>query len=495
MAVAGIVAGATCAVAACFIDLDPPMASFADGDAETGAPDSEVADGGNDGALIAPECATPADCDPGTTGRGCLTTQCIDGRCIHELCRTTNACAIARCVLEGPGTCGAEEQLPFIPGSFVVPISTKVTALPCSTLEKCTTASYPFFFAVDGLDTVSGYVVADPREASPRKVSVDKLGFAPAQILASGRRVYFVGAMTGAAGALALPLGWFDVPSNPFATRIPIHNVTLRYTGSTVAIPTLLPAPNDSVYLVTTATRETAIVSAPVADRSDLIAQKPLPNNNGVGILVPSGSQLAGGTVGGTGNSYFLILAGPGTSIATLKPAVITTPSLGLVADTSQFFMGSGPRGEVLAAVATLGPTPADGGTPDIAKTRVAWAVEPGAAVVEADLVAFDLSGYAAGTKANAKVIGPVVGVDAGALVLHADSTRSNTILQRIERIEKEAPTADPLRVATFPYDAGPPSSYVMNTSRGIVYVATVLPTAEPNDRIGVTIAYPDCVK
>lgn len=439
-------------LAGCMIDLDPPLPVARDSGAAVAV--VEPVDAGADaGALV--ECATASDCNAGSFGAGCLTPRCAAGRCAFDLCATGNVCQTATCNLDA-GACDAPTAVAFSAGDFAISTSVPFANLPCGTLGRCVAAGYPFLFVVDGQDSVSGYVVADPNAGLPRRVGVDRLGFTPAAILANENRIYFIGAPSGPLQDLRLRIGWLDVPANPFAASIPVTSVEVVYRASTDAVPQVFAAPSGELYVVSG--RETFRFQPGVSSSASLV--RPLPDNAALSVVASGGDRLVGASLDGAGNATFALLVNAGTLTAGFGGAA-TGAQLGPAA---QLAVATGPDSQVVALAAT-GPV-VDGGIPTATKARLEWIVEPnGGDALTAD-AGVELATYASVPTTN-RLVGPVSIVSGGAFTMRANPALTMTVAELVARNDGGMPAVVANRNAMLP---GSPGNFVLLTSQDWVY-------------------------
>ena len=458
-------------LAGCMIDLDavpgPVVDAGFDAPPDVGPP--PVDDAGSDAGVA---CTVAADCDTGPFGGGCLTPQCNAGRCTYDLCPTGDACQIARCDLDA-GACSAPSALAFGAGQLAISTNAPFANLPCGALGRCVAAGYPFVFVVDGQDSISGYVVADPKATTPRRVGVDKLDFAPAALLGNENRIYFVGAPSGPLQDMRLRIGWLEVPANPFASDIPVTSVEIPYRASSGDVPQLFAAPGGDLFLVSG--RE-SFRFRPTSTQATLV--RPLPDNASLGIATSAADRLVGVASDGAGSSAFALLVNAGTATAGFGGAVAGP------ANVAQVTTAGGPAGEVVA-LAAIGPV-VDGGIPLATRTRVQWVVEPGATTITSD-AGVDFPAYAgAGVATTSRLVGPVAVTSAGAVTFRASGPTLTTNVELVARRDAgRAPAANAQRSGTLP---GAPGSYVALASRDWVYALSAAGTT-----LTVDVFRPSC--
>ena len=114
-------------------------------------------------------------------------------------------------------------------------------------LGRCFAAVWPFVF-VGTVNGVAAYDVADPSNGSPPAVTVGGLAFLPQYIVASGRRVYFVGNPAQAAPDYRLAIAWLDVPGDPLVTALSVKSLFVTYPHASIAA--VFPTTDSGIFLV-----------------------------------------------------------------------------------------------------------------------------------------------------------------------------------------------------------------------------------------------------
>ena len=251
----------------------PPDVAFPDGVAP---PDSSVDAG--------PGCNVDGDC---VAPNACLTPRCDTSRhlCVYDVCKQAQACSRAACNV-ATHTCGAPATVPYQVGSFkVAPGPVGCGGVP----GRCLAAVAPFVF-VGTANGVFAYSTANPANPAPAAIPVSGLPFAPASIVASGARVYFVG---GVLGGGRIQIAWLDVPADPFATLLAAHSVLVTsQLGSVTSLFSAAPlagayvTQNDPAKLY-----PTALLGSPL----NLATVNALPNTGAAANVTPvatSGSRM-----------------------------------------------------------------------------------------------------------------------------------------------------------------------------------------------------------
>lgn len=176
-------------------------------------------------------CTTDADCVP---PNGCYTGRCdtVLGACVYTLCESkTNACRASRCNASS-GTCdpNTERRYGFKATGYTVPdVSLGCVLDPPS----CVAAVHPFVF-VGTKSGVSALAVDDLLATSPRVVPVRGFDLPAARVVASGRRIWLLGAVQGTAAPYRVPIGVIDVPSDPTVTSLEARLSTFSYSFPTI---------------------------------------------------------------------------------------------------------------------------------------------------------------------------------------------------------------------------------------------------------------------
>ncbi len=187
-------------------------------------------------------CTVDADC---IAPNGCYRGRCdtVLGACAYSFCETRDkACSAGTCDL-ATLTCGNDRDYGFQTTSYPLGVALGCKASP----QACVAAAFPFLF-VGTTDDTSAFLVDDLLAASPKRIAVGGVTFHPAQVLASGRRVWLLGDVVGTAGAppYQLQVAWIDVPSDPAAPSLSATSATLVYPFTSYAA---FPAPDGGLFL------------------------------------------------------------------------------------------------------------------------------------------------------------------------------------------------------------------------------------------------------
>jgi hypothetical protein len=402
-------------LAACSLGLDE---SRIGGGTDAGAPDVFVPDDASapdapdtsvDGSTgLTTSCTKDDDCK-GTDA--CLVGHCDLSRktCAYDVCRP-QACAVATCDPTAR-TCGATRQYTFKAAQFPVG-----AGVGCGgSASRCLAVVYPFVL-VGTTNGVLAFSAADPSAATPTPVAVTGLAFPPTQLLASGNRIYFLGAQFGTGTSSRVPLAWIDVPVDPFAKSLVATSVLASWNKPAADPIGLAIGENGSAFLIDTAAASmfaTAKVVAPLVEPLSLSAAALPITANTVPVATSASRflmQLTGPPPSTTGVPSFGFINGVGTAgVANGGDGALST--IGPVSAAVQAFAGSN-DGTVLWVAEALTAAPAPG--PSFVKTTKAFfLVADGASNVDAtgsvDLVTYP---PAAPYVNNQALIGPAAILD-----------------------------------------------------------------------------------
>jgi hypothetical protein len=340
--------------------------------------------------------------------------------CVYDVCKQPQACLRAACDATAK-TCGEATSIDFAASTF------KVTSggVGCNSVAAaCIAAAYPYLF-VGTTNGVVAYSIADPGGA-PSAIPVGGVPFLPDRIVASGGRVYLVGAVLGSGPTYHVPIAWVDVPADPFATSITAE-VALQ-TTSQDTIAAAFSAPDAGVFLVhgdASTEFATALARAPLADLAGLVVKPNAGVANGAAPVASSGARLVFYRWDQTQQAYagfFSFESSAGTATATATPEQGITVDMGKVYSFGQ--IAPGPGGALVwgaSVVEQIGLTAY--GT---ALARVAWLVgsetDTGFATsVHADVEAYDPTK----TPFTEQVIGPLAMIDASTTLVLARNPAS----------------------------------------------------------------------
>lgn len=424
----GFFAGAvaTAAIAACFVDLDPPLGAV-EPDVEAGpiVPDDVIAPPPADVAVeaaVKPECTVETDCKPeDAPGTACLKPSCIAGKCEYAVCGATGAsCSIKTCNRVANACNATATAIPFSAGTFNIDLSLPIDFacnVTTSSPTRCFAAVYPYLFVAErGSDpnaNAYAFDVSDPTNPNPVGIKISGIDFPSQSVVASGRRVYFVDANS------TNKIGWVDVPSNPYVTTMSATTVAATYLPSRPTIA--FPASSGGLYLVATTT----------AARFDPVAFDPA--DSGVRLL--SIASASGAAVAADSTHLYYTSAPAG---GRLLWGAATFPGTGVA-----IVQG----GLVDSGVVPLGPTPYYAGSPDALLANLSTLRTVDGGTTRLDRVSlrrfdggqspdsFPLQTYAdaSASSSNLRAAGPVVAVDGGAVAVVAkDDVALTAVAKRV---------------------------------------------------------------
>ena len=450
--------GASAVVAACSLGLDETkIAGGGDGGVDGATP----VDGGADGDAANPvACQNDPDCKP---ANACLTGRCDKARgvCLYDLCPAA-ACKASVCN-PSTKTCSVPTTYGFHAGSF------KVTAggVGCggggAGGRRCFAAVFPFVF-VGTTNGVVAYSVADPTDSSPAALPVAGLPFFPQNIVASGTRVYFVGAV---AGNYKVPIAWVDVPGDPTVAKL--SATTVFNSLQLPSIDRVFPDTAGGIYLVHDSVAKSypaAHVTAPLKDLDALtfFATAGLPA--GAAPFAASGSRLVTfrQESGPNWAANFSLEPNAATGSAQNSGEGSLVPSFGN--SYLPAYVSHGSEGSLVFNTGAVNAP--DGGGATLTAARLGWIVED-AGVTKVEATAkIDVEKYGVNPGVGADVPGPVAWLDSKrALVLAASAANtSQTAVQLATRDPQ--PAIVPGRRFVLPFV---PSVLAATASNGFGYV------------------------
>jgi hypothetical protein len=389
--------------------------------------------------------------------------------CQAEVCQASQTCTL-------PASYG------FAPTSFQVTAGGVGPSGPQGSIA----AAWPFVFVLTN-NGLAAFNVVDPTNGTPPTVPVQGLAFIPDQIIADGRRIYFVTGTRGAGPNYHQAIAWVDVPQNPLLASLQVTSAFV----STMASPVNASFSNGGTglfFLYGGGTVEQTANAVPPFD--DTTTLTPFPNTgmpNGAGIVAATGGRLLSYRYGQDMSPpypipHFTFVNHPGTS-STATPNEQAFTAFGAL--DGQYAFTTGGDGSVLWETAVYDELDS-GGNDGIASARLAWLVDSAAAAN------FDSSSYVTlqtySPPAGGQLVGPPAWLTANtALGLSALSTTStNTTLVQV--ITKSPASIDPVRNAQLP--AGPGAIGVA-VSGGFAYA--LLQNDPMNKTCTVQIIAPSC--
>lgn len=319
------------------------------------------ADAGADAVTTRPPfeaCTRDVDC---VAPNGCYTPHCdtVVGACTYALCEAKDrTCAMGTCDL-ATFTCSAPASYGFGTTTYDVNGATSGCGPNPS---ACVAAVFPFLF-IGGRDEVLALRADDLTGKAPIKVPVADLTTRPQQVVASGRRLWVLGAVQGTAPPYQLPIATLDVPSDPTVTVLRARTILVSYPfpsaigfaapngGLFVAVndpaqgfPTaMLPAPPDDGAVPGFAVAGdggASDASAPPAPGAIAMYRVGAPPP-GSTLVASSGARL----VLHRPPSTFNLVTGAGTAGATTMPDQALTAPLAAIGPST---FAQGPDGTVM---------------------------------------------------------------------------------------------------------------------------------------------------
>ncbi len=462
-----LLGGAAAIFAACSLGLDE--SKIGGGDASVDA----IGDGGGDVDAANPVgCQGDNECKPANT---CLTGKCDLTRkiCLYDLCPAA-ACKASVCDTNAK-TCSVPTSYGFRAGSF------KVTAgnLGCggggAGARRCFAASYPFVI-VGTTNGVVGYSVADPTDANPAALPVAGLPFFPANIVASGSRVYFVGSVQGAGPNYKLPIAWMDVPGDPTVKQL--SATTVFDTVQVTSVDRIFPDGVGGIYLQNDNAAKSfpvARITAPLKDLEPLafFASAGMPPNTSPGAA--SGGRLV--TFRQDGSPTWSAVLGFETSPATSSAQYGGDQSLAASFGTNYTpgYIAHGAAGALVYNASAIDVP--DGGPSRVTAVRVGWIVDDDKGTKLEATAKVDVEKYSQQIGVGSDLAGPVAWLDAKrALVLAASA--SNTSQTAVQVATRDGtPAIIPNRRFVLPFV---PSQLAATASNGFGYVLAPDVNPEP---------------
>lgn len=361
--VASMLVAATAVACNVVLGIDEQGMRAAPEDAGTDATDAA------DGARPAFEaCSRDIDC---VAPNGCYTPHCdsVLGACTYALCEAPGqTCSKGTC---NTATNACSDPLPygFLASSYDVP---GVTSGCGPKPEACVAAAFPYVF-VGTRDDLVAVRTDDLTAKTPMKIPVIGVGTAPQQVIASGRRIWVLGAVLGEKPPYQLPISSIDVPSDPTVTELRAHTVVVTYPYPTAVG---FAAPSGGLFLSFNDPAQgfpTALLATPVAEGTNLGVGSAVgpgaydasaPVVAGTITMVRVGNVPAGSTiVAASGGrlvlyrppSLFNLVSGAGTTAAVSAGDLGLNPGIGPIGKT---MFAQGPDGTVVMTAAVVADAP-----------------------------------------------------------------------------------------------------------------------------------------
>lgn len=316
-------------------------------------------------------CTRDIDC---VAPNGCYTPHCdaVLGACTYALCEAPGkTCSKGTCNTT-TGACSDPLPYGFLATSYDVP---DVTSGCGPRPEACVAAAFPYVFVGTRGDLVA-LRTDDLTAKTPTLVPVIGVGTAPQQVIASGRRIWVLGAVLGEKPPYQLSISSIDVPSDPTVTELRAHTVVVSYpypsvVGFAASSGGLFLSFNDATQGL-----PTALIAGPLAVDAAVGVGSAVgpgaydasaPTIAGTITMVRVGNVPAGATVVAASGarlvlyrspSTFNLVTGAGTPAAVTAGDVGLNPAIGPIGKTT---FAQGPDGTVMMTA----PISADAPPPD----------------------------------------------------------------------------------------------------------------------------------
>lgn len=457
--VAGLVGAA--AFSACSLGLD---------ESKIDAMDAAITDG-NMPVDVTPtpdgsnpvQCNMDPDCKP---ANACLTGKCDTTRhqCVYTVCPTPMACQASVC-LSNPTMCSVPTKYGFRAGSFHISTGDIGCGGGGGGARNCFDAIYPFVF-VGTTNGVVARAVADPTDGTSDPIPVGGLPFFANRIVASGTRVYFVGAVVGTGPTYKVPVAWLDAPTDPTVKSVTATSVFL--TIPVPAIETVLSDGVGGIYVIRNdgaASFPTGHLQAPLKDL-DTVAFFPLAGiPMGHGPFGASGTRVVTAAVQGQYQLQLSLETGAATAGAQNLGAQDVTSMLGPM--SGPFYTSQGPDGSLVVAGNAL--ELFDGGGGDVTSARVTWLLADGKATAFDASKLVDVEPYMPRLGIGTDAPGPIAWLDANTvLVLSAPNSNTQQTAVQVASRAGAMPAMVPNRKFVLAFH---PSQLAAAGSNGFGYV------------------------
>jgi hypothetical protein len=257
--------------------------------------------------------------------------------CVVDVCKPA-ACMTSACDTMAR-TCAAPKTHKFLAAQFPVG-----AGVGCGSVRSCFAAVYPYVFVgtPNGVVAFSG---DDPGNVTPTPVPVTGLAFVPVQVVASGSRVFFLGAASGSGMATSsrVQIAWIDVPPDPFRKSLAVSSVLATYNRPTSEVGFslgLFTRANDTALLIDYNAAQSfpcTAVEPPLLEPVSL-GSTPIPFTTGTVPEIESGTRLVMASFdGNAGTGSFGLMSNAGGSPATNGGQVAVPATMGMPA-TPFFF-------------------------------------------------------------------------------------------------------------------------------------------------------------
>jgi hypothetical protein len=461
-----LVSLAVAGVYGCSLGLDeskigavPDAAELPDGD----TPDNfrpPVTDGGTEAGGLPTSCTRDDEC---VTSDGCLKGRCDLERkaCVFDVCLTAT-CNAGACD-EATRVCGPPKPRTFRAATFPVGAGVGCGGA-LGTPQRCIAAVYPYVF-VGTTNGVVAFSASDPSSTSPQAVAVKGVGFLPTSIVASGNRVFLLGASTTVGATSRVQIAVVDVPSDPFRRELVASTILSSFDRPSGDV--LLEREGSSAFLLqlsAPAMFPTGVVGEPLGEPLD-IKSSPLVFTAGATPVTTSGSRviMEAFNAQSVSTMSFVTMAGTGQAA---KDGELLLAAAGNV--TAQRAFGTTQGGAVYWSVAQLtAPPPANVLRAARGHFLVADAAAPFVPAGGVDLAVYP------NVPAATQVVGPAVLIDKDTALVSAAVPTALTTSDI--KIHKRATGLTPQKVTL----TQPVAQLGASASSGLAYVlAAESPTA-----------------
>lgn len=194
-------------------------------------------------------CTQNSDCGD----KACYSGKCVDGVCKVDLCPTQEyPCQYS--------TCTGTSCSPPAPNKFrATTMSLGQAGLGCGrALGACVAVVYPFAFVGPNTGDVAAYPIVDFSPStpdaglfSPPAVKVLNVGqFAVTRMVASGRRVWFIGTLQGIGSVSQVPVAWVDVPADASLKTLTATKGVITLPARTSIISAAFPGADGGLLVL-----------------------------------------------------------------------------------------------------------------------------------------------------------------------------------------------------------------------------------------------------
>lgn len=186
-------------------------------------------------------CTRDQDC---VAPNGCYTPHCdtVLGACTYALCEAKDrSCAMGTCDTR-TFACSEPQAYGFQTTTYDLPA---VTSGCGPSPESCVAAAFPFLL-LGTRDSVVALRTGNLTAKASEQIPIADFGTKPQQLVASGRRIWVLGAVQGQTPPYVLPIVSIDIPSDPTATALRARTTLVRYPFPTAQG---FPGPNGALFV------------------------------------------------------------------------------------------------------------------------------------------------------------------------------------------------------------------------------------------------------